>query len=48
MEEILANLPADTAVLASEYIGFLRYALPVLTVLLLLRCLLPFVRLSVV
>ena len=35
MEELLAKLPADPAVLAGEYIGFLRYALPVLAVLLL-------------
>ena len=41
MEEILNNLPADPALLASEYVGFLRLALPVLTVLLLLRCFLP-------
>ena len=41
MEKILAQLPADTTVLASEYIGFLRYALPALSVLLLLRCFLP-------
>ena len=41
MEELLAKLPADPALLASEYVGFLRYALPVLTILLLLRCFLP-------
>lgn len=41
MEEILNHLPADPALLASEYVGFLRLALPVLTVLLLLRCFLP-------
>ena len=38
MEELLANLPADPVVLASEYISFLRYALPVLAMLLLMRC----------
>ena len=41
MEEILANLPADASVLASEYVGFLRYALPALSILLLLRCFFP-------
>ena len=41
MEEILAQLPTDTTALASEYIGFLRFALPVLSILLLLRCFLP-------
>ena len=41
MEELLAGLPADPVLLGSEYIDFLRYALPVLTVLLLLRCFLP-------
>ena len=41
MEELLANLPADPVVLASEYISFLRYALPVLAMLLLVRCFLP-------
>ena len=41
MEEIFANLPADPAVLASEYIGFARFALPALAILLLLRCFLP-------
>ena len=41
MEEILNHLPADPALLASEYVGFLRLSLPVLTVLLLLRCFLP-------
>ena len=41
MEEILNNLPADTAVLTSEYIGFLRLALPALTLLLLMRCFMP-------
>ena len=41
MEETLMNLFADRAVLAGEYIGFLRLAVPVLTVILLLRCCLP-------
>ena len=41
MEKILANLPADLTMLTSEYIGFLRIALPVLMGLLLLRCFLP-------
>ena len=41
MENILSNLPADTTLLASEYIGILRYALPALTILLLLRCFFP-------
>ena len=41
MEKILATLPEDVTLLASEYIGFLRYALPVLAALLLLRCFLP-------
>jgi len=41
VEEMLANLSVDPAMLASEYIGFLRYALPVLSILLMLRCFLP-------
>ena len=41
MEEILAQLPADITLLTSEYIGFQRCALPVLAILLLLRCFLP-------
>ena len=41
MEEILAQMPSDMSVLASEYIGFLRLALPVLAILLLARCFLP-------
>ncbi|MEF2836625.1 MAG: FtsW/RodA/SpoVE family cell cycle protein [Oscillospiraceae bacterium] len=41
MEHILNNLSVDPAVLASEYVGFLRFALPALATLLLLRCFLP-------
>ena len=41
MEEFLTTLSADRVALAGEYIGFLRYAVPVLTFLLLLRCCLP-------
>ena len=41
MEEILNQLPADPGVLASEYVGFLRLALPALAILLMLRCFLP-------
>ena len=41
MEKILATLPEDITILASEYIGFLRYALPALAIFLLLRCFLP-------
>ena len=41
MEHILNNLSVDPAVLASEYVGFLRFALPALAILLLLRCFLP-------
>ena len=41
MEHILNNLSVDPAVLASEYVGFLRFALPSLAILLLLRCFLP-------
>ena len=41
MEETLAGLLSDRALLAGEYVDFLRLAMPVLTVLLLLRCCLP-------
>ena len=41
MEEMLYNLSVDPAALTSEYIGFLRIALPVLAILLMLRCFLP-------
>lgn len=41
MEAFLTTLSGDRAVLAVEYIGFLRLAVPVLTLLLLLRCVLP-------
>ena len=41
MEEILNNLSVDPAALTSEYIGFLRIALPMLAILLMLRCFLP-------
>ena len=41
MEDFLTTLSADRVALAGEYIGFLRYAVPVLTFLLLLRCCLP-------
>ena len=41
MEEVLYRLSVDPAALTSEYIGFLRIALPVLAILLMLRCFLP-------
>ena len=41
MEAILNNLSVDPAALTSEYIGFLRIALPMLAILLMLRCFLP-------
>lgn len=41
MEEIFAAIVESQDVLAGEYIGFLRYAAPVLTLLLLLRCAFP-------
>ncbi len=41
METIMSTLSAGREVLAGEYIGFLRYAVPILTLLLLLRCVLP-------
>ena len=41
MEEFLASLAVNQDVLAVEYVGFLRYAIPVLTAILLLRCAMP-------
>ena len=41
MEAILNNLSVDPAALTSEYIDFLRIALPMLAILLMLRCFLP-------
>ncbi|MBQ3192035.1 MAG: FtsW/RodA/SpoVE family cell cycle protein [Oscillospiraceae bacterium] len=41
MESYFAELAVDTAAVASEYIDFLRLAMPVLTLFLLLRCCLP-------
>ncbi len=41
MEDILTSIADAQTTLAAEYVGFLRYAVPVLTILLLLRCLLP-------
>ena len=41
MEEILASIAVDPELLAGEYIGFLRIAVPVLSLLLLIRCVTP-------
>ena len=41
MEEWIRTLAVDPAALMTEYIGFLRYAVPVLTFFLLLRCVSP-------
>ena len=41
MEEYLNALSVDRLVLAGEHIGFLRLAVPVLSLFLLLRCCLP-------
>jgi len=41
MEEIITVLLSGQDALAGEYIGFLRFAAPVLALLLLLRCVLP-------
>lgn len=41
MEQFLNTLSVDQALLATEYVGFLRWAVPVLTAILLLRCVLP-------
>ncbi len=41
MEEILATIAVDPELLAGEYIGFLRIAVPMLSLLLLIRCVTP-------
>ena len=41
MEEFLYALSVDPGQLAQEYVGFLRYAAPILTFVLLLRCAMP-------
>ena len=41
MEEFLRTLAVDPAELTVQYITFLRYAMPVLVFLLLLRCIHP-------
>ena len=41
MTELLSTLSDDRALLAVEYVGFLRLALPALSVFLLLRCVMP-------
>ena len=41
MEELFANLAVDPELLSGEYIGFLRFAVPVLSLLLLIRCVTP-------
>lgn len=41
MEQFLNTLSVDQTLLATEYVGFLRWAVPVLTAILLLRCILP-------
>ena len=41
MEAILSTLSVDRAVLAAEYVGFLRLAAPVLAFFLLIRCITP-------
>ena len=41
MEEYLAGLAVEQSILASEYVGFLRIAVPFLTLFLLLRCCMP-------
>ena len=41
MESIFSALAIDPEVLAGEYVGFLRLAVPVLALLLVLRCVLP-------
>lgn len=41
MEQFLNTLSVDQALLATEYVGFLRWAVPILTAILLLRCVLP-------
>ena len=41
MEEYLRSLAVDPAALTGQYVGFLRYGVPALTFLLLLRCIWP-------
>lgn len=41
MEEYLSALSVDPAQVAAEYIGFSRYAVPILAAVLLLRCVMP-------
>ena len=41
MEDFLSTLSVDRAVLAGEYVDFLRIIVPVLTFLLLMRCVMP-------
>ena len=41
MEQFLNTLSVDQTLLATEYVAFLRWAVPVLTAILLLRCILP-------
>ena len=41
MEAFLSMLSQDQGALATEYIGFLRWAAPFLTLLLLVRCIHP-------
>ena len=41
MEEFLSNLSIEQTALTTEYIGFLRIAVPVLAFVLLLRCIMP-------
>ena len=41
MEELFASLSTNSEVLVAEYVGFLRFAAPVVVLLLVLRCVLP-------
>ena len=41
MEEIFSSFAAAQGILAGEYVSFLRYAVPVISALLLLRCVFP-------
>ena len=41
MEEILSTLSGDRALLAAQYVSFLRLAVPVLAIFLLIRCAMP-------
>ena len=43
MGQLYEALSANQTAMAAEYVGFLRYAVPVLSALLLLRCVLPLV-----